>query len=129
MNNIYLTKSPYRSGFQRSTIQKPKPRSASAELIKFDISPYFIMGFLMVTAMVLGLLYLINFNQMATKGYELKRLEISRQELKGQYDLTNLYVAKVKSLDHILQSNRLGPMRKPESVNFVYADSVLAKAD
>ncbi|MBD3270483.1 hypothetical protein GF376_03070 [Candidatus Peregrinibacteria bacterium] len=131
MTNIYFKSSPIRNSFQseRSFRQKKKSNNSGSELLSFDISPIYIMSFLMLAIACLSVLYLISFNQVATKGYELKRLEVSRQELKQQSDLKTLYLAKVKSMDHILASNYLSPMRKPGSVEFVSADSFLAKAD
>jgi hypothetical protein len=134
MINIYQKSSPIRNelryaarpaGFAGQT----RAKVLSNELIKFDISPTLIIVFLGMAAVALGLLYLVTFNQVATKGYQLKKLEVSRQELKSQHDLKNLYLAKVRSYDYILNSGRLEPMGKPANVDFVYADSALAMAD
>ncbi len=128
MTNINFKHSSYRSHFRTSSIKKSGPKVA-ADVMRFDISQTTIMFGLLFMAAILGVLYLFTFNNVSTKGYELRRLEISRQELKKQHDLNNLALAKAKSLDYMIESNNLDAMIKANNVEFVYADSVLAKAD
>ena len=93
------------------------------------ISPSMMVVGLMLMAILLSGLYLLNFNRVATKGYQLKRLEVSQQELKSENDLRTLYLAKSKSMTGIVDDGRLEGMHKPGSVEFVYGESVLAKAN
>ena len=71
----------------------------------------------------------MDFNKNATKGYILKSLEISQQELKDQNDLKNLALAKAKAVNQMISSGAMDKMRKPGQIEYVYGDSVIAKAD
>ncbi len=133
MSNIIIGYSPYRNDLrqakQTEIIQKKEEERAGKELVKIKFSPVFMIVSLFITTLLLGSLYLWNFNKVATKGYILKRLEVSHQELKGQSDLRTLNLAKAKSMTQIISSGSIDHMRKPSQVNFVYGDNVIAKAN
>ncbi len=128
MTYIYSKSSPYRMAARQESVVA-KPSVASAELIRFDISPHLIMIVLMLVAALLGVLYLINFNQVATKGYVLKRLEISRQDLKSQHDVNNVYLANIKSISNMIEQDKFAGKREVGTVEYVFTDPFLAKAD
>lgn len=84
------------------------------------------MGSLITVAILLGGAYLAFFNQVATKGYELRRLEADRQQLLTQYEIKNMKLAEVQSLNTIVQSDKANAMRRPYSIDYVKGGSVLA---
>jgi hypothetical protein len=132
MNNIYVGYSPYRNALRQAKLTETinnQPQVAAKEIVKISISPVMMMVILFVMTMLLGSLYLMNFNKVATKGYILKRLEISRQELNNQSDLRTLNLAKAKAMNQIIASGALDNMRKPGKVSFVTGDSIIAKAN
>jgi len=131
MSQINVNYSPYRSDFRASrTLPNVAVRTyTSDEVIKIDINPIALIIGLFITTLILGSLYLWHFNQVSTKGYQLKRLEISRQELNSESDLSTLYLAKAKSMSGILDDSRLNGMHKPAQVEYVYGENVLAKAN
>lgn len=132
MAKINVSYSPYRSEFKAERALAEKAKTAlnvSDEVIKIDISPTFLIAFLFIVSVLLGCLYLWNFNKISTRGYQLKRLQISQQELKSESDLQTLYVAKAKSMNGLLTDGRLEGMRKPGHVEYVIAENVLAKAN
>lgn len=130
VSKIRVGYSPYRQAFREEKIaQKSSEVVASKEMLKLEIKPPIIIATLFIMILALGSLYLANFNKMATKGNMLKRLQVSRQELNEQADLSNLYMAKVKSMNSIMDSGRIDHMRKPSKIDFVLGDSVIAKAD
>ncbi|MCC6643598.1 hypothetical protein IT411_02515 [Candidatus Peregrinibacteria bacterium] len=130
ISKIRVGYSPYRQAFKEEKIaQKSEEVAASKEMLKLELKPPVIIATLFVLILALGSLYLANFNKMATKGNMLKRLQVSRQELNEQADQSNLYMAKVKSMNSIMESGRIDHMRKPANVDFVFGDSVIAKAD
>lgn len=131
MSQINVNYSPYRSDFRASrTLPAVAARTyTSDEVIKIDINPIALIIGLFITTLILGSLYLWNFNRVSTKGYQLKRLEISRQELNSESDLRTLYLAKAKSMSGIFEDSRLNGMHKPAQVEFVYGENVLAKAN
>jgi hypothetical protein len=133
MSQINVSYSPYRSEFRAARLSAQKPAAAVAqvsdEVLKIDINPTVLIVVLFLLSLLLAALYLLNFNRVATKGYQLKRLEISQQELKDESDLKTLYLAKVKSMNGILNDSLLNGMHKPGQVEFVYGENVLAKAN
>jgi len=106
-----------------------QPQEAAREIVKISISPVMMIILLFVMFMLLGTLYLMNFNKVATKGYILKRLEVSQQELKDQSDLKTLNLAKARAMTQMIASGSLDNMRKPGKVSYVYGDSIIAKAN
>lgn len=134
MSHIKTSFSPYRSDF-RSESKNAKvglvmaAESKAKDLIKFDINPVALMGGLLLLVVLLGFFYLLNYNKLATKGYNLKRLEIARQELQVERNEKTLYLAKVRSLTEMLKEEKFDGMRKPEKLEYVYGEQVLAKAD
>lgn len=132
MTHISITRTPYRNEFalsaQKSKLnQNGESGQLKVESIKIDINPYFLMITLLFLAMLLSAFYLIHSNAVATKGYQLKRLEITTQELKSQEDLKNMYLAKSESMATIFQDSRLDRMKKPSQLLFIYGDTVIAQ--
>lgn len=87
--------------------------------LKMEFGPNAVIITLMMTAVLLSLLYLMHFNRVATKGYDLNRLDASRQQLLGQYDVKNMKLAEIKSLNNMIQSGKLEGMRRPANVMYV----------
>jgi hypothetical protein len=98
-------------------------------IVRFEFGPSTVIVGLMVIAVLFGFLYLAHFNQVATKGYDLRRLEADRQQLLNQYDIKNMKLAEVKSLNNIIQSNRISAMRKPAETIFVSGATALASVE
>ncbi|MGL5830623.1 MAG: hypothetical protein ACRCZE_00565 [Candidatus Altimarinota bacterium] len=134
MSHIKTSYSPYRSDF-RSESKAAKAGLVQAaeakakEFIRFDINPFMLMGILLLLISLLGFFYLLNYNKLATKGYNLKRLEIARQELQTERNEKTLYIAKVRSLTEMLKEEKFDGMVKPAKFEYVTGEHVLAKAD
>lgn len=94
--------------------------------LKFKFGPSTAIGGLMVIAILISLVYLTHFNKVATKGYDLRRLEADRQQLLNQYDIKNMKLAEVKSLAKIAGSERVSVMRRPGEIIFVRGNTALA---
>ncbi len=138
MSNIAFTQSPYRpSNYQASSFSRRNRVLASDHNLisrkkiglKISFGPAGVMVTLFVLAMGASMLYLMHFNQVATKGYDLKRLEVDRQQLLDQHQFENIKLAEVKSMNSILHSTRLQRMVNLNKVDFVGGDTVLASAN
>lgn len=130
MAQIQVNYSPYRNNFRRERAGQIADQVAlQAEIVKLEVSPLMVMVLLFITMLFLGALYLMNFNKNATKGYILKRMEVSRQELKEQSDIRTLNLAKAKAVTQMIESGAMDHMRKPGKVDYVFGESVIAKAD
>jgi hypothetical protein len=133
MQQSLIGYSPYRNALRQARLQENQARkqaqAASAEIVRFQVTPVMLMAVMFILILLLGGLYVASFNKVATKGYMLKRLELSRQELQQQGDLKTLGLAKAKAMHNMLESGAIDHMRKPGEVSYVYADGVLARAD
>jgi hypothetical protein len=64
----------------------------------------------------MSMLYLMNFTDVHTKGYEVTQLEGAREELVTQHEIKTMNLARVRSLSHIQGSStvqRMIPARDP----------------
>ncbi len=104
----------------RSVTNIPKKKAS------FELGSSTIIAGLTGFAILLGLGYLAHFNQVATKGYDLKRLEADRQQLLSQYEIKNMRLAEIQSLTTIIESEKADSMRRPFSVEYVRGNNVLA---
>lgn len=133
MSKILVDNSPYRTMFRQERINQSQSKVKEAvmtrEIVKIEINSFTIMVILFILAFVLGGIYLMNFNDNATKGYILKRLELSQQELIDQNNLKNIALADAKAMNQMIESGSLDRMRKPNEVEYIFGDSILAKAN
>lgn len=102
-------------------------RNIKSGKMKIVIQPGMVMMGLIVVAVSLSLIQLAHFNLVATKGYELRRLEADRQQLLSSYEIKNMKLAEVKSLSGIAGSDRASAMVRPASVEFMRGNTALAK--
>jgi len=100
--------------------------SVRSKKMNFEVGPGTVMVGLGVLAVVMSLAYLMHFNQVATKGYDLRRLEAERQQLLSQYDIKNMKVAEATSLAHIIGTDKVGKMHRPNEVAFVHGSNAIA---
>jgi len=94
--------------------------------MRFEFGPATAVTGLFIISLLLGSLYLAHFNKVATKGYDLRRLEADRQQLLNQYDIKNMKLAGVKSLANIAASDRVSAMRHPAEIVYVRGNTALA---
>jgi len=102
--------------------------SVKAAVMRIEFGPSSLIIGLMLLSTILMILYLATYNKIATKGYDLKRLEADHQQLMTQYDIQNMKLSQVKSLTNMIVTARIADnMRKPATVEFVHGgDTVLA---
>ncbi len=131
MSKILIGYSPYRSVLKQERAHQVEGQTAvaSSELVKLEISPMSLMVILFIITALLGSLYLLDFNKNATKGYILKRLDISQQELQDQNDLKNLALSRAKAMNQMIASGSMDHMHKPNEISYIFGDSVIAKAN
>ncbi len=94
--------------------------------VKFEIGPASLILGLIMISVTMSLLYLAHYNSVATKGYDLRRLEADRQQLMTQYDIKNMKLAEAKALATISSSEKVGSMRRPADATFVQGATALA---
>lgn len=129
MSQILLSRSPYRQEFMNSSMRRFRRTRVTPLKWKLQFGPMTLIGGLVVLGVSMSILYLWHFNQVATKGYDLKRLEVDRNQLMEQNQVSNMNIDKVKSMGSILGSGRIQRMVRANDVSFVRGDTALAKAD
>jgi hypothetical protein len=95
-------------------------------VMKFRFSPITAIVGLFVVGVLMGLGYLTHFNQVATKGYDLRRLEADRQQLMNQNDIKNMKIAEAQSMARVIGSDRVSVMRRPAQLIYVRGNTALA---
>lgn len=94
--------------------------------VRFEFGPGTVMAGMMVLAVGLSFAYLAYFNQVATRGYEMTRLEADRQQLLNQYEIKNMKLAEIRSLNYIAGTDHVSAMGRPGTVEFVRGDTAIA---
>ncbi len=92
----------------------------------YDFRTFAVIVGLMLAAIALFMIYLWHFNGVATKGYDLRRVESAHEQLLSQYEIRNMRLAEIKSMNNIIEAGKLEGMRRPVSVTFVKGTTVLA---
>ena len=115
-------------GFNFGGIKAFNLGSVKAAVMRIEFGPSSLIIGLILISTLLMILYLATYNKIATKGYDLKRLEADHQLLMNDYDISNMKLAQVKSLTNMIVTARIADtMRKPATVEFVHGgDTVLA---
>jgi hypothetical protein len=128
MSQLLLSRSPYRQEYLSSNIASYRRTRVTPLKWELVFGPMTLMVVLLLVGVTISILSLARFNQDATKGYDLKRLEVDRQALLNEYEISNMHLAQVKSFSTILSSSRIRRMTKPSAVSFVRGDAILASA-
>lgn len=78
------------------------------------------LNFLLVVLIcVLGVFYIFEVNNLATKGYEIRGLEKKIQELKENNEKLRIREAELKSMYNIEQSSKNFNMTAPKDVSYL----------
>ncbi len=111
-----------RRSFQKSGLSIALP-------LKLEIGPKVVVVFLFLVSVLMSLMYLAHFNKVATKGYEVKRLDANRQQLLAQYGLSDMHLAETKTMDRLVNSDKVVHMKSARRVTFVNSNTALASAE
>lgn len=101
-------------------------KNVGKKKVKFEIGPRFVIIGLMGMVAFLSFAYLAHFHTVATKGYELRRLEADRNQLLNQYEIKNMRLAEMQSLTTIVESEKANTMRRANNIEFVRGNTALA---
>jgi hypothetical protein len=78
-----------------------------------------IMFFFLVSFFVVSFLYLKHSNAVATKGYEIKRLQEEQSYLESSLETWNLKKVKLMSLDNLKKQEKIIAMQKAEHKDYL----------
>ncbi len=122
-------KSPmYQLPFRKVSTPVSMKRMVAAKVFRFQLnSTVIIVGFMLSAALLL-LLYLAHFNKVATKGYDLKRVQRSQEELMVHNEIRTMKLTEAQSLQNVIDSGRIAHMRQPRDIMYIRGDSAIASA-
>ena len=92
-----------------------------------EISFLTIITAIVILIGTLGLIYLAHSNQVATKGYALKKLEHERAILTKDYGVWNMKVSEIKSLDYLKEKAFSSGMIYVNNGKFIRGNTAVAK--
>lgn len=95
----------------------PKTRTVSARP-KFDFRMKNPGIALMILLFILGVVYLLQINNLSTKGYEIKKLDQRLVELKGQSERLELEARALKAVETIQAQAKLLNLVPSRGVNY-----------
>lgn len=87
--------------------------------IQLSQSPKVIMAGLLMVAVLLGIAQLPYSHDLATKGYDLKRLEVAQKELMDKYERVNVQIAQAKSSEVLKASTTIEAMRRSYGIDYI----------
>ncbi|MBN1494138.1 hypothetical protein JW911_00160 [Candidatus Peregrinibacteria bacterium] len=80
-----------------------------------------------ITISFLSVMMLVHFNQVSTRGYTIKYLEVKRQELIEQNEIIQNNLLEKKALTMLSVTDKANSMHKPSDVHYVSGYSAIAK--
>ncbi|MDD5213491.1 MAG: hypothetical protein PHG82_03630 [Candidatus Gracilibacteria bacterium] len=92
-------------------------RRTTRENFKLDMTVTYILVLLFIG--VLGIYYVWTLNVNATKGYNIRQLEIEKKNLSVEKELLEVKMAELESLDTIMKSDYVDYMEKTESPEYL----------
>jgi hypothetical protein len=100
-----------------SRVKKKKSRILTVSM-PFFVGRFSLMFVLMFFIATLGVIYMVNFNENATVGYQLTKLEVERNKLKTIKEQQNIDLSKSQSLDSIRYSTSVAGMVPVSDVEY-----------
>jgi len=110
--------------FAHSKTEKKKKRV----LIKpnFFVGKVSLMFVLSMFIGLMGIVYLVNFNDTSNLGYEIAKLEHERSDILSERDQENVSISTSQSKDYILGSEGVQGMIPLREINYYNVDGVVA---
>ncbi|MBP9718759.1 hypothetical protein KBD59_05715 [Candidatus Gracilibacteria bacterium] len=96
--------------------------------VHFQVGTYFVMFSLLALIGLLSFFYLQKFTNTHTKGYQLRRLEMAKQQLDLARERSSVAIAKEKSLASVRETAVALSMVQPRSEVYIKVDGAIAQA-
>ncbi|OIP23306.1 hypothetical protein COX95_04120 [bacterium CG_4_10_14_0_2_um_filter_33_32] len=86
------------------------------------------LGFItIVLFLVLSLFYLTQANQIATKGYQIRELELKKAQALEKQESLKIEAARLRSIKEIQNSASSSQMVPASEINYIFPDKSVAK--
>ncbi len=92
----------------------------------FEPGPYFLIASLVFFVVLITVTTLMFSTRQVTKGYVLNSLEAYHQDLVRESEVKDMQISKVRSLNYIQDSSKVGHMVKPGQIVFLSGDTAIA---
>jgi len=116
MSQLILTRgNSVRRGVRRSTLSK-----------NVYIGTFSLMVLLILFVCLMSILFLVHYNNMATKGYVLKRLEVERQALLAEQEIKDMHLAEITSLEALKNRDKVAAMYNVNDKMFIMEETGIA---
>lgn len=92
-------------------------RQAAREHFKLSFTQTYILAIMMIA--LLGIYYVWMLNQNATKGYNIRNLQVQYRELSFQENLLDIRIAEWKSIDALMKTPLVSTMPSVEKSTFL----------
>jgi hypothetical protein len=116
MSQLIITRgNSIRRGFRHSTLTS-----------HVQIGTFSLMIILVVFVCIMSIMFLVHYNNMATKGYVLKKLDVERQKLITEQEIKDMHLAEVRSLEAIQTRTIVAKMVNMNEPQFVREDTGIA---
>ena len=92
-------------------------RLASREFSTLSFTQTYILSLLLIA--VLGVYYVWTLNVNATKGYNIRTLEVTERNLASEQNLLNVKIAEAESLDSITSAPTTAPMQAIDAPQYL----------
>jgi hypothetical protein len=95
-------------------------RQAAREHFRLSFTQTYVLAIAMIAA--LGIYYVWMLNQNATRGYNIRTLQVEYRNLSFQENLLDIRIAEGKSTDTILRSSTVAGMQNVDVSSFLILD-------
>lgn len=92
----------------------------------FEPSPYFLVVSLVVFVVLITVITLTFSTSQVTKGYVLNSMDAKYKDLVKENEVQDMEISKVRSLQHIQESDKVRSMVKPGEVVYLNGDTAIA---
>jgi len=92
---------------------------------RFEVGSYFLMFSMILVAGLMSFLYLMQFTDIHTKGYSLRRLETEQYVLKNAQESKYTNISRVRSLSHIQETDQVRRMIPAGNPIYLKPDTAL----
>ena len=102
-------------------------RSSSAVPLSFRFGKFFLLFSMMFFIGLLSFSYLVKFTEIQTKGYQLSKLEMERDQLTRLQEEQGMRISQLKSLEEIRSSTIASTMVPSKPAVFIREGSGIAQ--
>jgi len=114
---LRISMNPYLIEIKNPSSSLPSTRKKHRESVKIGVHTTSVLAILCLGFLTLYYVWILNMN--ATKGYEIRTLEIARNNLIVEKELLEIKISQLESLSTLAKWNGIKDMEKVEHIDFL----------